>query len=356
MKKRKDGRLEKKIVLPNGRTKTIYGKSEIEIAEKVYQLRKEHDAGLELDDSTKVHDWCKTWYDTLIKDKYAESTRANYSNAVNNYIIPSIGAMKLKAVKPVHIQQILNGMAGKSDNLQAKVKNTTKRIMDYAVQNGLIVRNPADGLTTNGNKSEGRKPITEEQETELLNELVKLSNIKLETFINLALYCGLRKGEILGLTWKDIDFDKKLIKITKAARYGKNQVLKEKNTKSKAGVRFVPIPDEQYELLKTNKSDGFVITGTKGQQCTKMVFRRLWEKLKLSYELTPHILRHTYCTNLFYAGVPLQTASYLMGHTSIRVTAEIYTFLDESDALKIADTINSHYKMKHDKTDKTDKS
>ena len=349
MKKRADGRLEKKLVLPNGKTKTIYGKTENEIAEKLYKLRKEHDAGLELDDSTKVYEWCKTWYDTLIKDKYAESTMTNHSNAINNYIVPSIGAMKLKAVKPVHIQQMLNSMVGKSDNLQIKVRNTAKRIMDYAVQNGLIVRNPADGLTTNGTKSDGRKPISKEEQKELFKSLIEIDNTKLELFIKIALYSGLRKGEILGLAWNDIDYDKKLIRVTKAARYGKNQVIEETNTKSKAGIRFVPIPTELFKLLSKNKSDGFIITGSNGRQCTKMVFRRMWDKLKLSYDLTPHILRHTYCTSLYYAKVPLQTACYLMGHTSIRVTAEIYTHLDESDALSATKAINKYF----DKIDKT---
>ena len=78
---------------------------------------------------------------------------------------------------------------------------------------------------------------------------------------------------------------------------------------------------------------------------TQMAFRRMWEKVvkAIGFPLHPHMLRHTYATNLYYAGIDLRTAQYLLGHGSIQMTAQIYTHLGRKDGMAAADKINAQF-------------
>ncbi|MFR8531208.1 MAG: tyrosine-type recombinase/integrase, partial [Anaeromassilibacillus sp.] len=107
-----------------------------------------------------------------------------------------------------------------------------------------------------------------------------------------------------------------------------------------------PVPAPLREILgKTPRRGLYVIAKTDGGAMTKIAFRRLWERVerRVDFPVHPHMLRHTYSTTLYHAGVDLRTAQYLLGHSSIQMTAEIYTHLERGDGLKAAGRIERYF-------------
>ena len=156
-------------------------------------------------------------------------------------------------------------------------------------------------------------------------------------------HCGLRPQEAIALSWGDLDFESRLITITKAVESGTKNI---KTTKTKSGIRSVPIPDDFYgRLFAVQKNAAeLVFPAGDGKQAGKDACQRWWKALRramniemgakvyrnklldepLAADFTAYCLRHTYCTNLQRAGVPLNVAKYLMGHSDIKMTANIY--------------------------------
>ena len=137
------------------------------------------------------------------------------------------------------------------------------------------------------------------------------------------------------------------IRINTSASFQRNNTST-KETKSKAGNRIVPFPIQLKELLDSAKGESmYVVPSASGTLMTHSAFNKMWEivvnglqnptpktltakekRANMKFKVTPHLLRHTYCTSLHDAGVPLKDAQYLMGHSSITITAKIYTHLD----------------------------
>jgi len=166
-----------------------------------------------------------------------------------------------------------------------------------------------------------------------------------------ACFTGLRAGELLALTYKDIDFKNGMIDVNKSVKYltvdgAYKPIVSE--TKTAASIRRVPILDEVRGLLQAHIShvrqvnkvftigDGFLLfpstAGTYREQPNFLkTFKRLCDKLGIEKGHTIHSLRHTFCTILARQGVSLLDASRLMGHSNINTTAEIYSHVSEND-------------------------
>ena len=163
-------------------------------------------------------------------------------------------------------------------------------------------------------------------------------------FCALCLLCGLRREEALGLQWTDLN-DSKLT-VNRALTFVGNQPDDSQELKTKASHRTIPIPEKLQEILRdTPKLGLYVVTCIDGSPMTRVGFRRMWDKAVrgLPYPLHPHMLRHSYATTLYKAGVDLRTAQYLLGHSSIQMTANIYTHLEKEDASASVDLLNEYF-------------
>ncbi len=152
-------------------------------------------------------------------------------------------------------------------------------------------------------------------------------------FVGLCLYCGLRREEALGLQWGDIQGDK--LTVNRAVTFLNNQPDPIQELKSKSAHRTLPVPQRLLDLLATvPRVSLYVIACADGEVMTRIGFRRMWDKVKRAApcEVRPHQLRHSYCSNLYRAGIDLKTAQYLMGHATIQMTANIYTHMEKEDA------------------------
>ncbi|NSW83106.1 MAG: tyrosine-type recombinase/integrase [Syntrophothermus sp.] len=347
MKKRPDGRYQAKITLPGGKTKFVYGRTIREVNEKKEALKMQYAPGV-VPDSSKItlQEWAEKWWKTVKEGKTGNSSQEGYLLALNKYIFPALGNMKLKDVRPIHVQNLINQMGeqGKSKSLQRQVLVALNGMFKYAVRNGLISGNPAQYTEYYEVPANERQALTPAQVAELLEAC---KGTRAELAIHLALYCGLRRGEIVALKWSDLDENTRTIHVKKAVEFVNNQP-KEKSPKSKAGERIIPVPPHLWDMLQSQpKKSMFVIPSAQGTQMTKTAVRRLLEPIqkKVSFYFTWHMLRHTYATTLDKIGIPPKTCQYLLGHADLSTTKDIYTHIQDEHITQAARQIQNIYHL-----------
>ena len=353
-----------------------------------------------LNGSTTVKHWSEEWLAVYIKPKVRAEGKAKAAGTMSQksyamytqklkIILPAIGHMKLHDVRDFHLRHILNSQAGKSKSHVSKIRIVIKAMFRQAYDSRLISFDPAASLELPATEEGKRRSLTD-QERDLLLRACEIHRCGL--WIKLLLNTGIRPGESAPLLVKDFDLKTGLLNIDKDIESGTYCVS---DPKTKAGIRKVPIPTDMIPELQeyfAGKSP-FVfafpqMNGTmKSQTCLSndwRSFRRcmdilggaqtIWKEHKRTisidgYEKTNHgrimteeedgengsvladdlvlyCLRHTFCTDLQKAGVPVNIASYLMGHSDIQTTANIYTHTGEEDALSAAVNINNYRQAK----------
>ena len=333
MKKRKDGRYQKKVTLSDGRQKLVYGRTIAEVNQAADQLRDQDRQGLVVGDTTTVDEWAKTWFATY-KSGLRNNTKNVYRNAYNNHILPFIATLKLQEVRPVHIRQVMVAVAELSEASQSKVLITMRQLFVTARKNGLVLADPTEDIKITPHARPKKKEyLTLEEQAALMDALAD-TDPRARCFVGLCLYCGLRREEALGLQWGDIQSDR--LTVNRALAFlNNNQPDPVQDLKTKSSHRTVPIPAALRQILQETPRQGIhVLTCTDGRPMTQIAFRRMWDKVKRAApcEVRPHQLRHSYCSNLYRAGIDLKTAQYLMGHATIQMTANLYTHMEKEDA------------------------
>ena len=341
LKKRKDGRYQRKITLANGKQKVVYGRTLAELNAAADALMADDRAGLNVSDHTLVGEWAKIWF-THYKANLRAATVKMYREAYNLHIMPILGSMELREVKPVHVRQVMAGVADRSESLQHKVLLTMRQLFATAQQNHLILDNPTSGIKTTPHARPEKKKALSPAEAEALMQTV--TEPRARAFCALCLYCGLRKEEALGLQWSDIAGDR--LTVRRAMTFLNNQQDPVDELKAKAAHRTLPIPGKLRAILRdTPHLSRYVVPAADGAEMTRSAFTRMWDRhvaATVSFDLHPHMLRHTYATTLYHAGVDLRTAQRLMGHSSIHMTADIYTHLEQEDALHVAGKLDAY--------------
>lgn len=229
-----------------------------------------------------------------------------------------------------------------------------RALLEAALDNGLLTSNPAAKLIRPAAEDGTHRAITDAERAVLLKVCETDEHAsKYGLWVKFMLYCGLRPDETARVLGKHIDV--------------KNKKLYIDGTKSKAAKRFVPIPDKLIAELSALKPDPFkpVFTTRDGNSLTDSARRRRWQVIiramnaamgckthkgavlppyRVSKDLVPYCLRHTYCTDLQAAGVPINIAKELMGHTSISMTANIYTHVSEESLERARKLMNEKEK------------
>lgn len=145
--------------------------------------------------------------------------------------------------------------------------------------------------------------------------------------------------------------------VRRAMTFLNNQQDPVDDLKTKAAHRVIPIPDKlRAILLDTPHLSRYIVPASNGGDMTRSAFTRMWNSHVVSlvpFPLHPHMLRHTYATTLYRARVDLRTAQKLMGHSSIQVTADIYTHLEQEDSLHVADKLNEYLSGKSENSVKS---
>lgn len=344
IKKRADGRYQKRVTLRNGTVKSVFGRSLTEVNAKARALLADDSAGLEIDDDTTVGEWAKVWI-TTYKANVRPNTLQMYRDAYNLHILEYLGPLRLRDVRPVHCKRVLAAVADKSESLQHKVLITMRQLFDTARTNHLIADNPTEGLKITPHAKPGKKKYLTPAEASSLLQAV--DEPRARVFVALCLCCGLRREEALGLRWTDITADRLVIARAVAFPGGSNQADPSMELKSKASARILPIPAPLRRILDDTPHLGeYVVPTVAGEIMTASAYRKMWGNHIQAVWPEPihaHMLRHTYATTLYRAGVDLRTAQQLMGHASIQMTAKIYTHLQVEDGLQVVQRLDAFY-------------
>lgn len=355
-KKRKDGRYSRQVYLgrdEQGRRKykTFYASTDRQAQRLADEFRASLGRGL---DPARAGTTLGQLYDQLIQHKTAQglgkSTLARYQSQKNHW-----GPLLQRPADQLHaadFQAVLNTLADwhdgqpplahrTLDGLRASAKAAYALAIPEVVQYNPLTKT----ITPAGVPPKARHPITEAQQT-----WIRDTPHPAQRAAMLMLYSGLRRGEATALTWADIDLTAATISVSKSFDFAAGKI---KQPKTPSGVRVVNIPQILVDYLRTQQ-DGclYVLHNSKGQRLTQQAWRRLWESymfdLNLKYghgslsrrrgyrdlpmqiePFTPHQLRHTFCTLMYFAGVDVLTARDQMGHKDISITLGIYTTLDK---------------------------
>ena len=330
----------------NGKKYSARGKTELEALQKLAEKLAAAKRGEEIINAGMTVDaWFKEWKATYKDPKGLTSKSLGmYEEKYRIYIKPAIGYMKLRDVRDIHLQQILNGQAGKSVSHVKKVRIVLQELFRRARQSRLIPYDPAELLELPQAKENHRRSITDEERKAIL---AVAETHRSGLWILTLLYTGMRPNETAALIWNDVDFDNNEIHVHAAKESGSNVI---KGPKTAAGVRDIPIHSALLpRLLKAKGAPLSPVFPTgAGNFQNENSLRRLWTGFKrdldiymgaetkrnkiikhaVADDLVPYCLRHTFCSDLQKAGVPINVAKELMGPADIQTTANIYTHKD----------------------------
>lgn len=342
-----------------GRRYFVRGNTEEEAVEAMIRRKIELEEGKNrITKNAMYKDWFSEWLETYKMPSVSPSWAKTLSDIGKSVIMPQIGNKRLKDIKPVDIQKTLNSKAGMSQRYIKLIYIILSDSMTVAMKNGLVQENPCDPVTLpKGRKAESRRAITAKERVYILKTC---RTHRSGLFYLIMLYCGLRPGEVAALQWRNIDLTNRILTVDSA--------VKPDGTigppKSDAGFRKIPIPDALLDVLSVQEKSspfGLVCTNAHGEQLTKSSIKQQWKSFKrqlniemgcrtykgalvppypVADDLVPYCLRHTYCTDLQAAGVPINVARELMGHSDISITSKIYTHSSEESFASAADAIN----------------
>lgn len=302
-------------------------------------------------------DWIYSW---LIekKDYIKESTYANYSNIVFNYIIPKLGNYKLNELDHQTIQSFLLELSkkGRKDNKGGLSEKTIKDItiiikgsIKKAINEKKIKYMELTFNYPKDNKENKIYILTKNEQNKITNYI--LDNLSSKNIgLLISLYYGIRIGELCALKWSDIDFKKSILKINKTMQriYIKD---KEQNyskviitsPKTKNANREIPINKDFLEILKKLKTDSndYILTGSDKYiepRTYRKIFNKILGELKINH-FNYHSLRHTFATNCISLGVDYKTVSELLGHANVNITLNLYVHPRYSQKKKCVDLV-----------------
>ena len=332
-----------------------------EVEAKVIEFENNINRGAVINDKNiKFGDWCDTWLELYKKKNVEEATYEMYESVIKNYLKPYLGFYKISAIRESNIMDMLNNMDKKGITRRKDIALlTVKQVLEKAVDNDFVYKNVSKNIKIKKHVAPEKDPIPQNY-IDLLKKHVKTDS---RAFLGyFMVYTGVRKEELVALTYEDIDFEKKTLKINKAVHFKKNQpVLKDtKNEK----IRYLPLVDDLFNLLE--QKHGLLFPNKKGKMMSDTTTKRkikyindfIEEKIneenskkkedetkEIFKPFTAHQLRHTYACLLHKAGIPLKEAQYFMGHKDIKMLLNIYTHLDDEDKETASNLLNNFSKI-----------
>jgi len=307
--------------------------------------------------SLTVADHMLDWLDNEKKPHIATTTYDNYKNRIKTYIIPEIGYIPLQELEPFHISRFMgylrkNGSVrndgGLSENTLKKIYVVLNSAMEKAVQWRLIKYNPVQAIESPQPKKKEAKSMSFEEVQKLLDSV---NDKFMHTFLSFAVLTGMRKSEMLGLEWSEVDLENETVEVKKRLVVNQNSdqgIEHEEATKREASRRIIAISSKLAKLLKSykayqaelrlqlaeeyNEQKEFVFCKPDGNHYYPPTITRKAKKAiliaGLSSEYSLHTLRHTFATLQLKNGTDAKVIQEMLGHGNISTTMDIYSHVD----------------------------
>ena len=332
--KRKDGRYEGRYpagYTPDGKRKycSVYAKSYQEAKEKLIKLKAEKQH-FQSSGRLTVKELFEEWLDSVkIRVKY--STYANYRMKADKHILPEFCSLKYESLTTSMIQNFIQKKinSGLSPKYVSDIVIVFKTMVKY-ISRVHGFRNPLSDVILPKSQKKEMNLLSEHQQKLLCHYLMKNQNLT-ALCILISMHMGLRIGEICGLQWSDIDFEKQILTVRRTVQRihtGNGTKLLIDTPKTNSAKRSVPIPDFMMNLLKKfrNQSDFYILSDSETPTEPRTMQRRfkaVFKKANLP-SVNFHSLRHLFATNCIKAGFDVKTLSEILGHASVETTLKLY--------------------------------
>ncbi len=341
---RKDGRWIAQVTLEDGRQKQLYARSEKEAWGKLHEAMREVEQGTILPDrDQRLSQYLDHWLEQIERPTLKVGSYKRYRSILDNHLIPALGHLQMRKLRVEHLDRFYakkqaDGLAPKTIHL---MHNVLHQALETAVKRHYISRNVCDDAVLPRIPRREIHPLSKEQAGRLL-QVAK--GHRLETLIALAITTGMRRGELLALTWDDIDLAEGRVQIRRTVnRYGADVGYVVSEPKTTKGRRSIVLPSFVRDLLQQHLLRQKEIKAQAGEmwQENGLVFasnigtffhpNRLLEEFNqlLAEAGLPHLrfhdLRHSAATILLSMGVHPKIVQEILGHSDISMTLDTYS-------------------------------
>ena len=288
--------------------------------------------------------WLDYWYKDIILPQIEETTAYGYRGMIENSLKPQLGEIRLQKLTARDIQQYYTWLMDEkklSPNTVIKHHNLLTNTLNAAERQEYITKNPMRAVSPPKKRQREAKFYTPEQLGILLDKAV---GTRLELPVFICAYLGLRRGELCGLRWSDVDLEHKTITIENTrTQAGKKEI--EKGTKTASSTRTLYLPDTLCDMLKAAKEhqqacraeyknayddNDYVVVMEDGRPFRPNYLSELFGKFLADNDLPKivlHELRHTFASLSNQAGIPAYNIGKALGHSTPATTQKIYTHL-----------------------------
>ena len=349
IRKRNDGRWEARIIIGHKNDgspmyKSVFAKTQKEALKLLHTaIETYRDVDLTEESRMTLGEWLDKWLDEYMIFTVRESTLESYGALIKNQVKPFIGNKPLSALTTSEMQKFYNKIKKEgrvrehpihckmlADSMVRGIHMMLHEALDMAVKERLIVKNPTNG-TTVPKCNYAEKQVLGDSQLDIFLDAIK-AYPEWTDFFYAEVMTGLRKGEICGLKWSDVDFDGGKLHVQRAVTRQKGGI-RIGETKTDTGMRIITLPPSVLDRLTRRKQEALSewIFYKFTNPCEPMPPDAAYRKLKVILKnaelplIRFHDLRHTFATHATDGGVDPKTLSGILGHTNASFTLDTYT-------------------------------